>query len=303
MINYNFLKSTLQKNIYSYWLFLMGLEIVIIYIYIRLFIPRYCYTLEYLRLHHTLLHLIIYIDFILLHFAIISSILYTLYRSYYNYTTVSAWVLKLQNILNTCYWNPLLFLHDTVAPHITYSGKIMLQYYKFASYLITKTKQLTVIYILAFCFVFIPRIILVLIFVIEMCYFNKIHYFITLLPLLIMPLCYKVFLKLCESFSERNLPLVEEELMVIPTGEPQKYGIFATFEFTLKQEVFIVYDKDFNFEEYLEELIDYWYAFYNLKLITSSVKYTIYTFESYVSLFCSVMYLIAGIYKLWFVFF
>ena len=288
---------------YTYYLFLMGLEIILIYLYLRLFIPRYCYTLDYLRLHHNYFHIFIYINFILIHLTVILIIVYTLYKKYYNYGYKSSWFFLVTQIINQIYWQPLIFLHDTIAPHIPYSGKFMLHYSTFAKYVHNKKESYAIINSIAVFFVFFPKIFVTLLFVIEMFKYNRIHYFIYCLPILLLPSIYKIFLKLCESFSERSFLIIEEDLIIIiPEKQPEK-GILPTFGFKLKKEVFALYGKDTDYDKYLDDLISDWFEFYRLKLITNTCKVLINTYEPLISLLCSLLYLIAGIYKLWFVFF
>jgi len=296
MMDFNLFKFTLEKKLYLYYLSFMGLQIIIIYINIRLFLPRTCYTLEDLRLHHTILHLLLYIDFILIHFFIVGSIVYNFYKNYNHLLQKSRWINYFQNIINILYWNPLLYLHDLIAPEIPYSGIFMVNYSNFIENSHRKRKSFIIIDSLAILFVFIPRILLVLLFIIEICLFNRIHYFIHFLPLLLLPQIYKIFLKLCESLCERSIPIIEEDLIIIPKTE-------QNFSFSLKEEVFLRYGKNIDYTKYCNDLIRDWFVFYRLSLVTNKIKTLIKTYEPYISVFCSLLYLIAGLYKLWFVFF
>jgi len=299
-MDFKLVEQALKKNLYNYCLFFIGLEIILCYIYLRLFIPRYCYTLEYLRLHHTFLHLMLYIDFIILHTTILLLILYKEYKNYYQIAQNFSFQDKVRNIINIIYWNPLLYLHDLIAPEIPYSGMLMLKYSNFIAYFYKKTKKLYLINCITILFIFIPRILLVIIFIIEICFFNRINYFIYFLPILLLPQIYKIFLKLCESFCERSFLIIKEDLIIISQGDCPKC---LRLNFSLQDTVYKTFSKDTDFDKYLHDLVSDWFEFYTLNLITVKSKSLINTYESYISFFCSSLYLIAGIYKLWFVFF
>ena len=290
-----------DMRFYNIYLLLVSLLIVFFSIYLRLFLVRKQYTLTELKLNVGYLQISIYVLFILFHAAII---LYAIYKIYLRYMPKvenkmsSKIVIFFSKIINNLYWKPLEYLHDLIAPDLPYSGYLMLKYIDFFGQL----GSFKIIKIIAVIFVYIPRLVVVLLFTTELIFYNKIHYFLYCLPLLILPNIYHVFLKFCESLCERNLPIVEEDLVVVPKGSPALNGIQTQFTFTLNPQI-ATNDPSFDSSSYFQDLTYHWLRFYELRLVTSAVKTFFTKYDPYISLICSVLYCLTGLYKLWYIFF
>lgn len=138
-----------------------------------------------------------------------------------------------------------------------------------------------------------PRVIVSIIFFIEIICYNRIYYFVHMLIILLLPPIYQIFQKLCSSFVTRNLPVLEEHLIVIPVGEPNIHGIYTAFNFQLpSSSIALGYT-----EEHLKENSEAWMLLFYLNNYNQIIKTYIERYSLYVTVFSSSLYVFTGIYK------
>jgi hypothetical protein len=58
------------------------------------------------------------------------------------------------------------------------------------------------------------KVLLLILFTIDVCYFNQIHYFFKMLPLLIFPLCTNIYLRLLEHSNRIDWPRIDQSIQI-----------------------------------------------------------------------------------------
>jgi hypothetical protein len=159
---------------------------------------RPTYYLIDIKANITILHIVGYIIFILIHVLLISIALYTLYSMATKQSnTLQKISIYLQQIVNKLLWQPLTYIRDLIAPHIPYSGILFCKFSNFLDKNDFKVLPGFVIF-----FTVLPRIIVSFIFFIEIVFFERIHYFI---PGLILPRLWDIFITFFIDFAYRGL--------------------------------------------------------------------------------------------------
>lgn len=281
-----FNKNTFKTHLKNFYLITRSFIIIISHIYLRLFLEKRQYTLEMLRAYATTTTYILFWIFITWHLVLLLISCHILYKKKYNIKTVSKFMKKLKNILDIVYWNPLLYLHDQIAPSLPYSGYLILKY-------ITLISKYNLANKLTNIFDFTPKIITAYIFFCELIFLNRIYYFLYCIPFLLIPLVYQVFLKLCESFIQRNQPIVEKPIIITPQGRPNSYGVYTEFRFDINPN-YINVD--------LQEHAEFWMSLLRLHNYILYVRMHQIYYIPYVNILCSSLYLIAGLHKIIIVF-
>jgi hypothetical protein len=265
------------------YLFCVGLFWISVHIYLRFFIIRLAYKLSTVGVALTLQYFIISVLFLIFHCIMLLLALYNIYTLFSKTSPKKSLILeKLKRGVEILYWDPLLFWHDLIAPNIPYSGEFL---YSFGKYLWNQSANTKLA--IAIIFDFIPRIIVATAFFIDIVVFNEIYYFIYAVHLIIIPILYKLFLKLFGSFIQRGLPDIEEVLKVTPGEEHNQY------HFELQS----------DYREYdttvLQDYTETWLWFTQLFKLYTWYQQVQTQYTSYIIVVTSSLYLSAGLYKLY----
>jgi len=197
----NYIKQNL-KFFSSIYLIILGICWIILHIITRFVIERPSYNLFDLKQILTYKLLLIFTGFVILHLLIIIQSLYLLFLKN-RFTNTNSLLYKLakkvSGVVNIIYWNPIQYIHDTIAPHIPGSAR-------FFSYIdsLWKNKNSLFFYRLLFIMDALPKLIVASIFLLEIVYYGQIKYFLISLPLLCIPISFSIFLKFFTSCGERN---------------------------------------------------------------------------------------------------
>ncbi len=260
----------------------IGFFWICLFIYIRFLVTRPTYNFSAIKETLPLSTFILFVIFIFVHIIIISFIIYRLI--FPQIKKDAQIILGLKMILNKLYTEPLNSIHDLFAPHLPYSGIL---FCKLSEYLDKHSLRLTQ-YIVIFFFA-LPKIIVAFIFFIEVIFYAQLHYFIYSIIFLMIPLLWNLFVKFFISFSVRNMQEIKTWLDIIPKGNKLFNGLYDEYDFYMKPH----YDSQ-NLKEYVylwKQLIKI-YAYGNTYFLGFSQKIT-----PYVTLFCSTLYIIAGIFR------
>lgn len=283
------LNITKTKNfIISLYFFIMSILIISISIYYRLIFKRNTYSLELIKTHVTLEYFLLLLLFTCLHLFILCMYIYKR-----NHKSENSVILSSVNfILNTLLWKPLDYLLSLIAPHIPYSGTIILQY----TYFFRQTEfRLVLLKVLCFILYFLPKMIMSIIFFYEIFFLHRSEVFIKLIWIFLIPVLFLIFLNLSEQFFKNNITAVEKVLHVIPRGLPNKNGIHTAHEFKIKKGS--GYGK-----ESLKELSECWGVLFYITNLNSITRLFISQTNFYVTLMTSTLYFITFIYQIYYLF-
>jgi hypothetical protein len=271
------------------YLFIAGTFIICLYIYFRLFRSLDHYSLDTLRDHISPKILLLSISFILLHLLVIGSILYFLYKQYYNIQRTSWLIVYTSRIVDYVYWKPLEYLHDIIAPDLPYSGILIAH---ITEYLEKGNQKLRYkVYRHGYLlFDYLPRLLVSSIFFIDIVILNQIHYFLYCIWLLLIPIIYKIYLKLCTSFVVRNEPDLLEILDINTKTNPDENGIYI--------EVFSMKAKYVSDALVLEETVNNYITLRRITRHVAAIKENFGKYDLYIIVFTSSLYLSAAIYRL-----
>ena len=279
------------------YLFLFGLSWVLLHVYIRFILDRPSYDLYVLRDNLTYKLYMIFLFFIVLHLFLLIHAIILLIKRYINYTINQSsnfyrFISFFNNILDILYWKPLEFLHDKIGPYIPASGRFFLYLES-----IWKTKGFT--YLIIFFFDIFPRILLCFTFLIEVIIYKRVHIFIHLLVLIFIPILFKIFLKLFNSFAIRGVEVIKDYFeYLIPKEEMyDTAGVFIgykSYDCKLKDEYVSVINPKEQVLLY-EQLL-------SIQSIYDFSKKTCDYIYPYITLLCSSIYVIAGIFRFLFIF-
>jgi hypothetical protein len=289
------MKVTLKQKIYIFYLFLTGNFIIILHLYFRFFKTRTGYSLSILRDNLSFLGLVLSISFILSHLVTIIAIFYYLYKQYYNINRTSKLIHRISDVIDNLYWKPLEYIHDLIAPDLPYSGIciVWITEYVEKGNQVLRYKLYRHSYLL---FDYLPKIFVSSIFFIDIVFENQIYSFLYSIWLLIIPIIYKIYIKLCTSFVIRNEPDVLEVIDIQAQGEPDENGVYLEFHFTMKPEY------EFNMD-ILNEFVDRYYLLKRIELHIKAIKYNSAKYDLYIILLTSSLYLSAAVYRLMYILF
>ena len=294
--------KTLIPFAVNLYLILLGLGWVFIHIYFRAIVERKPYPLNDIKYNLSSKHVILFTLFIILHLVLICISLFTLYKQNREATKVrlpKVFILFLEKV-NYCfdllYWRPLEFLHDTIAPHLPFSGAFFI-------YLEEKwTKnQYSDPYFISMIFLFdaIPKIIVSISFFIDIVVFAQMKYFFYLIPLILIPIGFSIFLKLMESFGKRNMPIIQDYFSEIIGHDPvfDKKGeiiAYRRYEYWVKPEYAPVIDPS--------EEMDLLLQLHSMQIYALDMKDFKNNINTYLTIITSTIYLISGIVRCYIIF-
>jgi hypothetical protein len=281
-----------------YYLTFLGLFWVTMFLYFRFFAPRTSYTLESLKTQMTIKHYIGFSLFIIIHLVLLSVILFNLLKKKDKETRFSLLISKIQIIIRNLLWKPLDKIHEIIAPNIPGSGTYFL-------YLEQKWTLANIhpsyFYRHFFLFNILPKIIVSIIFFIDIIILGHFKYFLYSLPLIIIPILFNIFLKTFQSFAERNIPLLQDYFSEIKyVGDTfDANGVLTdtdptAYEYYVKPE--------YAGTEDLNDVITTLNQLGSIVEYITDIKQKIQEITPYVTLFTSSIYLLGGVYRLYYFF-
>src|ERR1700753_674527 len=293
--NINFKEYNLFSILIKIYFFIVGFSWIALQLYFRLIAKKSDYNLLEIKIVITTKTLTLFSLFIILHFFIIISTISYAYRAYFKKNPSSIMVslsTKLTLILDAIYWKPLYYIYDLIAPDIPGSGRYFLWLEKRWE---KKKRTSKYFYTIIFLFDVLPKLIVAITFFIELIIFNRFHFFFYILFLMFFPIMLKIFLNLFIDFSIRNLPILQNYFSAIKGREPffNKHGQiigYRFYDFALKKEYDGVVDAH---QEMLLILQLESIQQYGLK-----IKEDLNNITPYLTIITSLMYFIAGCYRL-----
>jgi hypothetical protein len=192
---------------------------------------------------------------------------------------------------------PLLFLRDVIAPYIPYSATIFCYFCELLNKIFTYNIPFAILTLPIIIFNVIPRLVVSLVFFIELVIYQRIYYFVSCLILLLIPIIWNIFIDLFTNFGQRALIDIPKYINVIPEGEPLNNGWYHAYTFEYKSE----YQYEENDKEEYKKL---WYLALKIYAYGECYfkKYQ-QIISPYVIIYCSSLYVTATLYKLFFLFY
>lgn len=301
MTNINIKKhwQTLVLFSTNLYLLVLGIGWLIFHMNIRFFIERPSYILNEVKANLTITHYIIFTSFVLIHFVIIISVCYQLYRKKYpkERNTVVIYIMEnISLVLDKLYWRPLTFLHDTIAPYIPYSARFFMYVES-----IWRTHKFT--QLIVFAFDIFPKVFLAFIFVLEIVILGRVSLFFSCLLFLLIPLLLQIFLKVFKSFALRNaIKFLEPYITLKGVGEAQLdqdsviIG-YEYFEIILKPE-YVAKESEFNHDENITISLQ----LEHICKLVDDTKNMLNNIYPYLTIIISITYLIGGFYRVIYLF-
>lgn len=302
MMTYKTTLKNIKNNLYNifplfipFYLTFMGFFWIIIFCYLRFITPRTSYTLEALKTQITLRYYITFSIFIIIHCTLIILILYNKYKKKEENETIIKKIIEIfQSILNNVFWKPLEYIHNLIAPNLPLSARIFLY---IESIWTKKNVDHTYFYSLITIFNILPKIITVIIFFIDIVILGSFKYFIYVLPVMLIPLFFNIFLKLFKSFAERNAPILKEyfsEIKYVGDVFDEKGILISSdptaYEFHIKPE--------YNHADDIEESINLLFRLDFIVEYVNTIKEKLQEITPTVTIITSSIYLIGGLYRL-----
>ena len=303
----NLLNSNNVKGFIAFclnlYLLIFGLGWATIHLYFRLILKRPAYDLHLIKDYLTFKHYIIFVWFVLLHLGMFFIAIFILYKRNKPLNTSSILYLigqKLNYVINTIYWQPLQYLHNKTARHIPGSGRFFLYVES-----IWRTKRGTRFVVAAFDII--PKLLVSIIFVIEVVIYNRILVFMSSLTLLLIPLGLQIFLKLFKSFALRNSPnfLAPYFETILGVGEPKldSYGVIIGYEYFEIKVTPEYIGKESELKGEADESITTLLLLEHICLLADSTKLLLQQIYPYITLVTSSLYFLGGSYRLYVLFF
>lgn len=281
------MNKELYKKIYLYSI---GFLWIVVIIYLRFIRTRAGYTLTDLKKSLTPYFLFTNMAFILLHIVLLAFAIFVIIQKDKKDKEPNKIILWYKQLVNMIITKPLESIRDIIAPHIPGSG---IFYCKYAEFIDKNETTRTKIFVIIFSFI--PRMIMASIFFIELTLYNKLEFFIYSLTLIIMPICWSLFIDLFTDFGKRLLEDIPKVVKVTPTGELLENGWYSGYKFEPYSQ--------FKYEaDDLKEYADTWGIAIKIYVYGESYfkEFTQKTVP-FVTLFTSTLYLSASIYKLIFI--
>lgn len=219
------------KKLYLFYLLLLALTIIALNIFFRIFNSKESVSLHMIK-ELSIFHLTTICIFGLVHFFIIIIICYNIFLNSKKFKYESKVIIIANKMITKIYWEPLEFLHDIIAPHLPGSGKFLL----FIAEILEKGNinlRYTFYHYSFLIFSYFPQLFASILFIFEILIYKKINLFFYVLPILLIPPLFQVYLKLCISFADRNLPKFHDILNIVGK-DPDEFGNYKTWSFSFK---------------------------------------------------------------------
>ena len=292
---FNYLHKNLFMLTQIYFTFL-GIFWILIFIYFRLFAPRTSYILEELKSQLTIKHYIGFSAFIIIHIVFLSLALFSFSNRKEKAKRFAFIIPKIQVFMDYVLWKPLDNIHELIAPNIPGSGL----------YFISLEKKWTLnninpsyFYKHIFIFNIFPKVLVSIVFFIDIVIFGHYKYFLFSLPLIIIPILFNIYLKTFESFATRNIPVLQvcfSEIKYVGDIFDEQGNLIssdpAAYEFHVKPEYAESPD--------LSETIKVLYQLNTIVDFVAFIKLQTKKITPYVTLFTSSIYLLGGVYRIYY---
>lgn len=276
---------------------IIGLFWVSFYVFIRLFRDITGYKIIELKGNISIFVYIFFLFFVIINFSILLFYVVDWYKIKFNKKT-SVFTLKfvnwLRNQVNLFFWVPLDSLYKLV--NVPGSGKFFLFLEK--NYFMNPWRRDTsedrgiLTYVIIFSFDILPKIVLSVVFFIEVILFGQVFYFLRLLPILFLPIILKISIKLMESFGIEGVTVTSEYFLEVRCFGKKKeiynsFDIFSLYEVRLKSQYINVVDPQVEQKFILK--------CQNILMQAYFVKREQAKFVDIISIITSVLYLTAGV--------
>lgn len=290
---FNYLKNLLPYVLSVYFL-IVGISWIFFHAYLRFFIQRPSYMLEDLKPFITKKLLIFFVIFIVWHFIVVTINVFIVYKQIFNYKEnlfFSNIVQKFSSVVNLIYWKPLDYIHNLIIPHIPMSGRFFIYVEK-----VWSKKANVYFYVLIFLFEILPKILIALVFLIEVIVFGQIKLFLHIISLIFITIAWNVFLKAFAYRGTLNLPIIKIYFSTIrgvgnPTFDADgNISSYSAYEFIVKPE----YEDVINVEEEAKLLMQ----FESMPSFVEQIKKDTAKITPYITIITSLIYLIGGVYRL-----
>lgn len=290
---FNYLKNLLPYVLSVYFL-IVGISWIFFHAYLRFFIQRPSYMLEDLKPFITKKLLIFFVIFIVWHFIVVTINVFIVYKQTFNYKEnlfFSNIVQKFSSVVNLIYWKPLDYIHNLIIPHIPMSGRFFIYVEK-----VWSKKANVYFYVLIFLFEILPKILIALVFLIEVIVFGQIKLFLHIISLIFITIAWNVFLKAFAYCGTLNLPIIKIYFSTIrgvgnPTFDADgNISSYSAYEFIVKPE----YEDVINVEEEAKLLMQ----FESMPSFVEQIKKDTAKITPYITIITSLIYLIGGVYRL-----
>lgn len=283
-------KEKIKQKLLSTYFICIALFWFGFFIYIRFFKKKTSYTLTALKNAVTLKLLFLQIIFILFHIINIIYAIYIIYRSSNIAYEPRGIITYIKKLLDITFTQPLTYVRDILAPIIPYSGIIFCH---FGTFLGKSNPNIAKFFVILFSLI--PRIIVAMIFFIEIIFFEEIYYFLISLVLLFIPILWSIFVNLFINFGERALKDIQIYINVSPVGDMLPNGWYKEYFF----------EPNTKYECSANDLKEYEHLWHTAMIIYA-FGYTHFKYYKditmpYVTIFCSSLYLSAGLYKFLFI--
>ncbi len=193
------------KNLLRFHAPFLGILWIIYYIYIRLISSYITHDVQISLFSHKFFYVCLAIAFICIHLFSIKSLIESSFG--FNNQQVYPFITL---VINTIYWNPLLYIYNIIAPKIPYSGVFFLWITKY----INKFNISTLFIDCAIIFDYIPRLLIAIFFFVDIMIYHDMFHFFAVLNYIVIPILYKIFLKLYADFAHRNYKAFEHYFIV-----------------------------------------------------------------------------------------
>lgn len=228
-MNYRILKLAMRFfNKIKYYLIVLLWSSL--YIYFRFFRRQTSYEFLEVKYLVTQKFVLLQIGFIIFHIILISYTIFSLCFKTNTRKTASI-VIYFNKLIENMLIIPFTYVLNIIGPKIPYSG---LLFCSFAKLIQKKGLWITKVFIIVFSIL--PQIIVCIVFTIEILYYHRIHYFISFLPLLVLPLLGFLFINLFTAFGKRALIDIPKYVTIIPVGDPLPNGWYTKYRFEPKPE-------------------------------------------------------------------
>lgn len=190
-------------------------------------------------------------------------------------------------------------MYKTVELQIPFSGSF---FFFLESFFLTiqereKENKNFFTYFFIILFDFAPRLIISIIFFIDVIIFGQIKYFLIFLPLLFLPILFKINLKLMKSFANKNILNIRNTFLEITPIDQERliYGKFKICSFC-----YLVVNTNYKgpgSEDPKKTFFDI-LRLRNIAMQVYLIKKITEEFSSLITITCSLLYFIAGLIRL-----
>lgn len=277
----------------------LGLGWIFLHLYLRLLIKRNSITLDELKPLITYIHWSIYLYIAILHiFILIVTIRYLLQKTIKETSIFYKFSTYVYKIINEIYWKPLEYIVKITGSRLLGSRELFIGIvHQSAKYSDHENK-----YIMEFIsaiFNWIPKLIVASAFFIDIIIFNQVKYFIYVVNLLIIPIILEVFIIYYIAYATRNIRNVSAIFDKIEgIGEPYvDYLLWTEYE-----SYYFELQDHYDFNDREEYIYDY-YMIVSLQYIGTAFKHLNSERSTYVTIITSSLYLIASIYRIFYLLF